>query len=70
MTRALGVLEKTLAAGEHLVGAFSLADIANASILFSLKRRLPSDPLAAYERVRAWYQRVTARPAWQLVTAD
>src|SRR5689334_5723309 len=29
VTRALGVLEKTLAAGEHLVGSFSLADIAN-----------------------------------------
>jgi glutathione S-transferase len=70
VTRALGVLDKTLAAGEHLVGAFSLADIANVSILFSLKRRLPSDPLASHERVRAWYQRVTARPAWQTVSAD
>jgi len=69
VTRALGVLEKTLAAGEHLVGSFSLADIANASIVFSLKRKLPpsNDPLAAHERVRAWYQRVTARPAWQAV---
>jgi glutathione S-transferase len=70
VTRALGVLEKTLAAAEHLVGAFSLADIANASILFSLKRRLPSDPLAAHERVRAWYERVTARPAWKTVSAE
>jgi len=70
VTRALGVLEKTLAAGEFLVGPFSLADIANASILFSLKRRLPNDPLAAHERVRAWYQRVTARAAWHAVTAD
>jgi glutathione S-transferase len=70
VTRALGVLEKTLAAGEHLVGGFSLADIANASILFSLKRRLPSDPLAGHERLRAWYDRVTARPTWQAVTAD
>jgi glutathione S-transferase len=70
VTRALGVLEKTLAAGEHLVGAFSLADVSNASILFSLKRRLPSDPLAAHERVRAWYERVTARPAWKTVSAE
>jgi glutathione S-transferase len=70
VSRALGVLEKTLAASEHLVGAFSLADVANASILFSLKRRLPTDLLAGHERVRAWYQRVTARPAWQAVTAD
>jgi glutathione S-transferase len=70
VTRALGVLEKVLAVGEHLVGSFSLADVANASIVFSLKRKLPSDPLAAHERVRAWYARVTARPTWQTVTAD
>jgi glutathione S-transferase len=70
VARALGVLEKALAAREHLVGAFSLADVANASIVFSLKRRLPNDPLAGHERLRAWYARVTARPAWQTVTAD
>ena len=70
VARALGVLEKTLASGEHLVGTFSLADIANASIIFSLKRRLQVDPLAGLERARAWYERVTARPAWRAVTAD
>ena len=32
--RALDVLEATLASGEHLVGGFSLADVANVSILF------------------------------------
>ena len=68
--RALDVLEKTLASGEHLVGGFSLADVANVSILFSLKRRLPIDPIAGHERVRAWYQRVTARPTWQSVAGD
>ena len=56
VTRALGVLEKTLASGEHLVGAFSLADVANASIIYSLKRRLPVDPLGGLERTRAWYE--------------
>ena len=70
VTRALGVLEKALAAGDHLVGSFSLADVANASILFSLERRLPSDLLAGHERVRAWYARVTARAAWQTVAAE
>jgi glutathione S-transferase len=70
VTRALGVLEKTLVSGEHLVGAFSLADVANASIIYSLKRRLQVDPLAGLERTRAWYERVTARPAWRAVTAD
>ena len=68
--RALDVLEATLASGEHLVGGFSLADVANVSILFSLKRRLQIDPLAGHERVRAWYQRVTARPTWQSVASD
>jgi glutathione S-transferase len=68
VTRALGVLEKTLASGEHLVGAFSLADIANASIIFSLARRLPVDPLTGLERTRAWYARVTSRPAWRAVS--
>jgi glutathione S-transferase len=70
VTRALGVLEKTLASGEHLVGSFSLADIANASIIYSLKRRLQTDPLTGLERTRAWYERVTTRPAWRTVTAD
>jgi glutathione S-transferase len=70
VTRALGVLEKSLASGEFLVGGFSLADIAMTSILFALKRRMPSDPIAGHERVGAWYQRVTARPAWQKVAQE
>jgi glutathione S-transferase len=70
VTRALGVLEKTLASGDHLVGAFSLADVSNASMIFSLKRRLQTDPLAGHERTRAWYERVTARPAWRASIAD
>jgi glutathione S-transferase len=73
VTRALGVLEKTLASAEHLVGSFSLADVTNVSIVFALKRRLPVDPLAplaGHDRVRAWFERVTARPAWKAVAAD
>jgi glutathione S-transferase len=68
--RALDVLEATLGSGEHLVGGFSLADVANVSILFALKRRLEIDPIAGHERVRGWYQRVTARPTWQSVAQD
>jgi len=68
--RALDVLEKTLATGEHLVGEFSLADVTNVSILFSLKRRLGLDPMMGHERVKGWYERVTARPAWRAVSAD
>jgi glutathione S-transferase len=70
VTRALGVLETALASGAHLVADFSLADVANASILSAIKRRLPTDPLLGHERVRAWYQRVTARPAWKTVAGD
>jgi glutathione S-transferase len=70
VNRALGVIESVLASGEHLVGAFSLADISIASILFALKRRLPLDPLAGFERVRAWYDRVGKRPSWEQVIAD
>jgi glutathione S-transferase len=68
--RALDVLERTLAAGEHLVGDFSLADVTNVSIIFALKRRLQMDPLVGHERVRAWYERVTARPAWKTVADE
>jgi len=68
--RALDVLEKTLASGEHLVGEFSLADVTNVSILSALKRRLQMDPLVGHERFRAWYERVTARPAWKSVFED
>ena len=68
--RGLDVLEATLAAGEHLVGGFSLADVAVVSILFVLKRKLQLDPLTGHERVRAWYQRVTARPTWQSVAVE
>jgi glutathione S-transferase len=53
-----------------LVGSFSLADIANTAIVFSLKRRLQVDPLTGLDRTRAWYERVTARPAWRAVTGD
>jgi glutathione S-transferase len=70
ITRALGVLEKTLGSSDYLVGTFSLADIANASIIFSLERRLETDPLAGLDRTRAWYERITARPAWRIVAAD
>ena len=65
VNRALGVIESALAGGEHLVGTFSLADISIASILFALKRRLPRDPLAGFEKVRAWYDRVGKRPSWE-----
>jgi len=68
--RGLDVLEKALATGEYLVGDFSLADVTNVSILFALKRRLGMDPMMGHEKVKGWYERVTARPAWESVSAE
>ena len=63
--RGLGVMDTVLAARPHIAtDAFSLADIVNASMVFALERRLPDDPLAKYDRVRAWYERVAARPSF------
>jgi glutathione S-transferase len=66
VARAVGVMETVLARREWIAGQnVSLADLSNASIVFALKRRLPSDPLASSERAEAWYQRVTARKSWK-----
>jgi glutathione S-transferase len=62
--RALAVMEVVLDGRDHLAGDLSLADFSNAAVLQSLRKRLPDDPMARTDRVRAWYQRVTARPAW------
>jgi glutathione S-transferase len=64
--RGIGVMQSVLATREWIAGpTCSLADLSNASIVFALKRRLPEDPLATADRVRAWYERVTARAAWK-----
>jgi glutathione S-transferase len=70
MHRGLGVMETALATHEYLAGGFSIADLANGSMLFAFKRRLPDDPLSKYERVRAWYERILARPAFAGTIAD
>jgi glutathione S-transferase len=49
---------------------FSMADLSNASMVFALKRRLSDEPLAKYERVRAWYERLAARPSFASAIAD
>jgi glutathione S-transferase len=70
IARGVKVMEAVLATRAWIAGpTYSLADLANASIVFALKRRLPADPLAAHDRVRAWYERVTARPAWAAAMA-
>ena len=71
IARGVGVMETVLATREWIAGpAPSLADLSNAAIVFALKRRLPSDPLGSAERVRAWYERTTARASWQSAISD
>lgn len=62
-TRGLDALQARLAAREHLLGAFSLADIGAASALqfaSALGMKLDSHP-----RVAAWLRRCSERPARQ-----
>jgi glutathione S-transferase len=68
--RATAVMEAVLGTQPFLAGAFSLADLANAAIIVSLKLRLPRDPLADRPVTTAWFQKVTARPAWAKVMAE
>jgi glutathione S-transferase len=69
--RGLGVMETVLATRPFIATPdFSVADLSNASMIFALKRRLPDEPLARYERVRAWYDRVAARPSFASSIAD
>jgi GSH-dependent disulfide-bond oxidoreductase len=71
VARGVSVMEVVLAAREWIAGqTVSIADLSNAAIVFALKRRLRSDPLAANPRVAAWYERVTARPSWKSATRD
>ena len=62
---AMAVLEQALGGRDHLLGDFSLADVAYAPPLALLARNgYPLPP-----RVAAWAARVHARPAWQRVSA-
>lgn len=69
--RGLGVMETVLGTRDYIATpAFSLADLSAASMVFALKRRLPADPLAKYPNVRAWYERMVARPSFARALAD
>ncbi len=70
IARGVNVMEAVLATRAWIAGpTCSIADLSNAAIVFALKRRLPADPLAAHDRVRDWYERVTARAAWRAAMA-
>ena len=69
--RAVAVMETVLATRDQLAGSdLSIADLAGAAIVQSLKLHLPADPLAGAPRAQRWYARITARPAWQKALAD
>jgi glutathione S-transferase len=67
MSRLMGVLDGVLAgrAGGYLAGDFSIADLAAAAVLQTVKSRIAPDPSADRPHIAAWYARVTSRPAWQ-----
>jgi len=64
---ALPVLEQQLANREHLLGAFSLADIAYAPSMSVLAAS--GFELTPWPGVARWAARVHARPAWRVVNS-
>jgi len=65
MDRLIGVLDGVLARRAYLAGDYSLADLAAAAVLQTVKARIPGDPTSGRAAIGAWYARVSARPAWQ-----
>jgi GSH-dependent disulfide-bond oxidoreductase len=61
--RILGVLDRRLEGPEYLAGAYSIADVCTYPWVSAAIDRL--DANAGFEHVRAWMDRVGARPAVQ-----
>jgi glutathione S-transferase len=61
------VLEQQLADREHLLGSFSLADVAFAPSLSILQRS--GFDLSPWSHVSGWGTKVLARPAWHAANA-
>lgn len=74
LTRNLDLLETVLTDRQFLAGAgagsLSIADLSNASIVNTLKLKMPSDPLAGRPNLTGWFQRVTARPSWKAALGE
>ena len=65
MDRLLGVMEGVLAKRPFLAGDFTLADLAAAAVITSVKARVPGDPTSGRAALGAWYDRVTGRASWR-----
>ncbi|WDF71309.1 glutathione S-transferase family protein [Novosphingobium sp. KACC 22771] len=65
----LTYLEGVIPAEGWLAGEFSLGDIAVASLLATAEYIDAELDRARFPAIAAWYDRVTARPAWQSVAA-
>jgi glutathione S-transferase len=65
-TRGLKAVETVLGKREALAGAYSIADIACAVVIRGMRDRIPDlYDAAASPSTEAWYQRISARPAWK-----
>ena len=67
LERLLDVLEATLEPGPWIVGEFSLADVTIAPYMFRLSALGHEQfwSVARRPRINAWYQKLSARPAFQ-----
>jgi glutathione S-transferase len=67
---AVGVLEKHLARGPHLLGAaFTLADICFMPYIEYLMASPSKDVIEGSPNVLGWWKRISERPSWKQVTA-
>ncbi|SEW01664.1 glutathione S-transferase [Cognatiyoonia koreensis] len=62
LAKTFGVVDQALAGRDHLLSAFSAADIGVAQAVYMGLHYTKSDGFA---NLQAWYDRVTARPAFQ-----
>lgn len=69
-TDTLTYLESVVPAEGWLAGEFSLGDISVASLLRTVEYIGVSLDRARFPGIAAWYDRVTARPAWQSVAVQ
>lgn len=71
LNRVLDVYEARLSKQSYLAGQeFSLADLSHISNMWVLVNMAQiTQPLDTHPAVKAWYERITSRPAWIKVSA-